>query len=180
MAGMQPHAPFAGVLLLPDRTPFGSESPVTLADGRPVAMIRWHKWTMGSRFDVVDPVGGGLLASGAKSGFWGTKYELRGATGQLILELKFGIAGASGRGTVRLPDGRTLRTKGNWSARQFSVTDDAGNPVGGLTNTSGIFSVRADSLAFELTQPVLSVVEAIGLAQCVRAAAAADNAAAAG
>ena len=43
-----------------------------------------------------------------------------------------------------------------------------------------IFSVRADSLAFELTQPVLSVVEAIGLAQCVRAAAAADNAAAAG
>jgi hypothetical protein len=176
---MSTHTPFTGVLLLPDRAVFGSESPVTLPDGRPVAIIGWHNWSMTNRFDILDPVGGGLLASGGKKGFWGTRYLLTGPTEQQILEVKFGFAGPSGRGTVTLADGRVLHTKGTWTARSFTVTDPAGVQVAHLVNTGKFLSVRPDSLAFELTAPVLSQLEAIGVAQCVRAAVEAQNAAAA-
>jgi hypothetical protein len=134
---------------------------------------------MGARFEILDPVGGGLLATGAKAGFWGTRYQVTGPTGQQILSLKFGFSGPSGRGTVTLADSRTLHTKGNWSSRKFAVTDAAGAQVAHLANTSGAFSL-GDHLAFELTAPALTQVEAIGLAQCVRAAVDAANAAAAG
>jgi hypothetical protein len=40
--------------------------------------------------------------------------------------------------------------------------------------------MRQDSLAFELTAPVLSIVQAIGLAQCMRAAVEASRSAASG
>jgi hypothetical protein len=42
--------------------------------------------------------------------------------------------------------------------------------VAHLVNTSRVFAMRSDSLAFELTVPALTSLEAIGLAQCVRAA----------
>jgi hypothetical protein len=177
---MAPHSPFTGTLLLPDRAVFGSESPVTLEDGRPVAVIRWHAWSMNARFEIFDPTSNGLLASGGKAGFWGNRYQLTGPAGQEILELKFGFSGPTGRGTVTLADGRVLRTRGKWTARSFTVTDHAGAPVAHLVNTSRVFAMRSDSLAFELTAPVLTSVEAIGLAQCVRAAVEAQNAAAAG
>ena len=177
---MSLHSPFTGTLLLPDRAVLGSESAVTLEDGRPVAIIRWHNWSMDNRFEIFDPVSNGLLASGGKVGFWGTRYQLTGAAGQQILELKFGFSGPTGRGTVTLADGRTLHTKGKWTARSFTVTDPAGTPVAHLVNTSRVFAMRSDSLAFELTAPVLTALEAIGLAQCVRAAVEAQNAAAAG
>lgn len=177
---MSPHSPFTGTLLLPDRAVFGSESAVTLDDGRPVAVIRWHTWSLGARFEIFDPVSNGLLASGGKKGFWGTRYQLTGPTERQILELKFGFSGPTGRGTVTLADGRTLHTKGKWSARRFTVTDAAGVQVAHLVNTSRVFAMRSDSLAFELTAPALTSLEAIGLAQCVRAAVEAQNAAAAG
>jgi hypothetical protein len=104
---MHPYEPFTGVLLLPDRAPFGTTSGVTLADGR------------------------------------------------------------------------LLTAKGNWSARRFAVHDRDRVLVADLVNTSRVFSMRPDSLALELHVPVLSVVQAIGLAQCVRAAVEAQNAASA-
>jgi hypothetical protein len=173
-------APFTGTLLLPDRAVFGSESAVTLEDGRPVAIIRWRTWSMNNGFEIFDPVSNGLLASGGKAGFWGTRYRLTGPNDQQILELKFGFSGPTGRGTVTLADGRTLHTKGKWTARSFTVTDSAGAQVAHLVNTSRVFAMRSDSLAFELTAPVLTVLEAIGLAQCVRAAVEAQNSSAAG
>ena len=163
-------APFTGTLLLPDRAVFGSESAVTLEDGRPVAVIRWHNWSMSARFEIFDPVSNVLLASGAKAGFWGNRYRLTGPAGQQILELKFGFSGPTGRGVVTLADGRVLHTKGKWTARRFTVTDSDGRQVAHLVNTSRVFAMRSDSLAFELTAPALTSLEAIGLAQCVRAA----------
>jgi hypothetical protein len=65
------------------------------------------------------------------------------------------------------------------AARQFAVRDRDRVLVADLVNTSRVFSMRPDSLAFELHVPVLSVVQAIGLAQCVRAAVEAQNAASA-
>lgn len=172
---MSPHSTFTGTLLLPDRAVFGKESAVTLEDGRPIAVIRWQTWSLGARFEVFDPVGNGLLASGGKKGFWGNRYQLTGPTDRPILELKFGFSGPTGRGTVTLADGRVLHTKGRWTARKFTVTDAAGTQVAHLVNTSRVFALRSDSLAFELTAPVLTPLEAIGLAQCVRAAVEAQN-----
>lgn len=167
---MDPYAPFTGVILLPDRAPFGSVSPVSLGDGTPVASIRWHNWSMRARFEILDAGGARTLATGGTANLWGRRYELQGPAAETLLELKLGMWGLGGRSTVTLPGGRTLGAKGNWTNRRFTVTDAAGLPVASLVTTSKVLSWRPDSLAFELAAPVLSVVQAIGLAQCVRAA----------
>ena len=88
----------------------------------------------------------------------------------MLLELKLSGWGVTGRSTVTLAGGRQLTAKGNWTARQFTVSDEGGVPVAQLVNTSRFFSIRPDGLAFELRTPVLSIVQAVGLAQCMRAA----------
>lgn len=174
------NAPFAGVLLLPDTSVFGTSSAVTTGDGLPVATIRRRVLSARSRFEILDAAGTTLLATGAQAGFWGNKYEVMGPESQFLLSLKFsGWTGPSGRGVVSLPDGRTLATKGNWTAREFTLADEAGTPVAQLHTTSRLLSLRPGSLAFELKAPVLSVVQAIGLAQCIRAAVESTAAAAA-
>jgi hypothetical protein len=175
---MDPHAPFTGVLLLPGRALFDTSSEVTLEDGRPVAAIRWYRFSGGSRFDVLDPSGGTVLASGSRKGFWGKQYQLLSPREEMLLEFKVSGWGLNGRNTVTLPGGRQLTAKGNWTARQFAVRDEHDRPVAGLVNTSRFYALRQDSLAFELTRPELSAVQAIGLAQCVRAAAEAAQSAA--
>jgi hypothetical protein len=176
---MDPSEPFTGVLLLPDRVPFGSTSGVTLADGLPVAAIRWQRFSGGARFDILDPSGGTVLAAGSRAGFFGSRYQVLGPRRETLLELKVSGWGLNGTSRVTLPGGRVLTAKGNWSARQFAVRDQKRVLVADLVNTSRVFSMRPDSLAFELHVPVLSVVQAIGLAQCVRAAIEAQNAASA-
>jgi hypothetical protein len=168
---MSPYEPFTGVLLLPDRAPFGSESPVTLDDGQPVAMIKWQRFSWGAKFDILDPLGGGVLASGKRAGGFGRRYQVTGPGGDILLELKVsGWGGVNGRSTVTITGGRVLHARGNWSARKFEVTDERGQSVAALLNTSKFFSVRRDNLAFELRQAVLSPIQAIGLAQCMREA----------
>jgi hypothetical protein len=177
---MHPYQPFAGVLLLPGRTPFGSTSPVTLPDGRPVAQIRWHQWSAAARFDILDASGGAELAAGGRKGLWGRVFEVTGPGGALLLDLKLSAWGLAGRGTVTLPGGQRLTTKGNWTGRTFQLLDGSGSVVARLATTSGVLALRQDSLAFEMAAPVLSIVQAIGLAQCMRAAVAASRAAARG
>ncbi|GGQ56418.1 LURP-one-related/scramblase family protein [Couchioplanes azureus] len=164
------YAPFTGVLLLPDASFLGTTSTVTTADGAPVATIHREPWGVRRRFEIRDAAGESLLATGAQAGFWGNKYELMGPQSQFLLSLKFsGWTGPTGPGVVSLPDGRVLTTKGSWTARQFTLADEAGTPVAELSNRGGLLAAR-QSLAFELRAPVLSVLQAIGLAQCLRAA----------
>lgn len=177
---MEPFKPFTGVLVLPDRAVFGTTSPVSLGTGEPVATIRWHKWTARARFEILDNTGSTVLASGARADFWGRSYRVAGPRQEPVLDLKVSGWGLSGRSTVTLPHGRVLTAKGNWSARRFSLTDETGTPVAQLVTTSSAFSPRPDSLAFELTTPTLSIVQAIGLAQCMRAATEARRAASSG
>ena len=174
---MSPYEPFVGVLLLPGRAPFGSTSLVSLPDGQPVAQIHWHKWSMSARFEILDATGVVELAAGGKSSAWGRSYAVTGPGGAALLDLKLSGWGPGGRSTVTLPGGQTLATKGKWTGRKFEVLDDSGGTVARLVTTSGVFSMRQDSLAFEMTTPVLSVVQAIGLAQCMRAAVEASRAA---
>lgn len=171
--------PYTGVLVLPDRAVFGRTSPVNLATGETVAVIRWHAWTARARFEILDPTGVHVLASGSRVGFWGRAYQVVGPGQEPLLDLKISGWGLSGTSPVLLPGGRVLSAKGNWSARKFSVTDESGAEVAHLATTSGAFSLRPDSFAFILTRPALSIVQAVGLAQCMRAAAEARRAAAA-
>jgi len=168
---MELFRPFAGVLVLPDRAVFGKTSPVTLDTGEPVAAIRWHNWTPRARFEILDPAESSVLASGSRSGILGRSYQVLGPRQEPVLSLKISGWGPAGRSTVTLPTGRVLSAKGNWSARKFTVADERGGVVAQLVTTSSAFSLRPDSFAFELTTPVLSVIQAIGLAQCMRAAA---------
>jgi hypothetical protein len=167
---VQPYAPFAGVIVLPDRAPFGTTSPVTLGDGQPVASIRWHNWSMRARFEILDEYAAATLASGSTANAWGRRYRVLGPHSEILLELKLGMWGPSGKSRLLLPDGRILTTVGNWTSRKFSIIDQHGITVARLVTTSPILSVRPDSLAFELATPVLSIVQAIGFAQCMRAA----------
>lgn len=167
---MQPYQPFTGVLLMPDRKVFGTTSPVTFPDGTPVAQIRWHNWSMRARFEVLDARGAVELASGCRTrGAFGRAYRVDAARGESLLELKLSAWGGR-RGTVTLPGGHTLTTRGNWSNRKVSVYDRAGRPVARIVRTSPAFAMRPDSYAFEVGVPVLSIVQAVGLAQCLRAA----------
>jgi hypothetical protein len=167
---MELYEPFTGVLLLPDRSPFGRTSPVLLGDGRPVATVRRQAWTARGRFDILDAAGATVAATGSAAGFWGRRYVLTLPGGAPLLELRLGWRGPAGRNTVALPDGRILVTTGTWTNRDFAVADQAGGPVARLVNTSRAFSWRPDNLAFEVQAPVLSLVQVIGLAQCIRAA----------
>lgn len=168
---------FTGVLLLPSKSVFGTTADVTLGDGTPVAVIRSKAWSARHKFEIFD-AGTTLLATGGAAGFWGNRYEVRGPAADLLLDVKYGWTGPK-RGTVTLPNGRELTTHGNWSARTFTVADSTGAPVAGLITTSSVWSWRPESLAFEITAPVLTLVQAIGLAQCIRSAVDASRAAAA-
>jgi hypothetical protein len=56
-----------------------------------------------------------------------------------------------------------------WSDRKFEFHASDGL-VGTIMPTTGTFSFRPDSYAFELHQPVMSALEAISLAQALRVA----------
>jgi hypothetical protein len=165
---MNPHSPFAGVLLLPDRQPFGTIAPVTLGSGEPVAAIRWHRWTGRARFDVLDATGDGLLAEGRKESYFGKQYVLTTPGGAALASIEFGFWGL-GKGVIELRDGVQLTAEGNWTGRKYEFYDANGGQVARLASTSSFLSSR-DSLALELGRPVLSIVQAAGLAQCIRAA----------
>ncbi|MEV6595538.1 hypothetical protein AB0M36_01585 [Actinoplanes sp. NPDC051346] len=161
---------FVGILLLPDASFFGTTSTVTTDDGVPVATIKRAAWSARQRFEILDATGSTLLAAGAQAGFWGNRYELMGPQSQFLLSLKFsGWTGPTGAGVVSLPDGRTLATKGKWTAREFTLADEAGTPVAELRSRGGLLAAK-QSLVFDLRAPVLSIVQAIGLAQSIRAA----------
>jgi hypothetical protein len=174
---VQPYEPFTGVIVLPDRAPFGTTSPVTLGDGQPVASIRWHNWSMRARFEILDAYGATTLASGSSANAWGRRYRVLGQHSEILLELKLGMWGPTGKSRLLVPDGRILTTVGTWTSRKFSIVDQHGMTVARLVTTSPILSSRPDSLALELAAPVLSIVQAIGFAQCMRAAVAAARSA---
>jgi hypothetical protein len=164
---MNPHSPFTGTLLLPDRQPFGTLAPVTLASGEPVAAIRWHRWTGQARFDVLDATGERVLAEGAREGIFGRRYSVVAPGRSTLVWMEFSFWGL-GRAAVTLPDGLQLTAEGNWTGRKYTITDASGSPVARLATTSTF--LRPDSFALELVQPVLSIVQAAGLVQCIRAA----------
>jgi hypothetical protein len=166
-----PDPPFVGVLLMPERARRSQRtSPVMLGDGRPVAAIRWYKMGL-PRFDIVDSTQKWLLGSGGAKHMLSRRFAVRGPDDATILDLTQSLWGTAGRHTVALPDGKHLIAQGRWTYRRFEITDPTGGPVARITTTGKVFSSHPDSYRYEIMAPALSLIQAIGLAQCLREAA---------
>src|SRR5262245_9853668 len=170
-------APFTGVLYLPDKQFLAGGTPVLLANGQPVASIVWHGWT--SRFEVLDASGRPAAICHA-GGIFRRQYTATLPSGQHLLSLKPGAWRLFNGAELTLASGRSLavRQMSAWSNRKFEFHAQ-GSVVGRILPTTGTFSFRPDSYAFELFVPVMSAAEAICLAQALRYVARAQRAAAA-
>jgi hypothetical protein len=163
---MDLRAPFTGVLYMPDKEFLSPNSPVMLPDGQVVAGVGWHTWTQ--RFEVLDAAGG-LVAECRPSGFFRKRYTVRTPDGQTVVDLLPGGWRPINGAAVTLGSGRPLsvRQTSMWSERRFEFFTEQGL-VGRIDPTTGVFTFHPDSYAFELSQPVMSALEAISLAQALR------------
>jgi hypothetical protein len=158
-------APFAGTLYLPDKKVFREGSPVQLATGETVAVIRWTMWTQA--FDITDP-DGAVLAQADVSGFLRRRFEVRDPTGDVLIRVVPGFWSLGGT-TITLGDGRmvTVRKVSAWSDRRFEFYTDQGL-LGRVEPTTHALSFRPDSYVLTLERPELSPLQAIAMAQAQR------------
>jgi hypothetical protein len=165
---MDLNAPFTGTLYMPDKEFLAAGSPVLLTSGEILATIRWHVWSQ--EFEVLDSKGA-IVAECVPTGVFRKRYTVRLRNGRRILELRPGVWRPFAGAEVTLGSGRalTMHKVSVWSDRKFEFTAPEGL-VGRIMPTTGAFSFRPDSYAFELLLPVMSALEAISLAQAVRLA----------
>jgi hypothetical protein len=164
---MQPHAPFTGVLLLPDLPLSKATSTVTCGDGEPVAVLRWRRAAR-KRFEILDARSGAELAHGGPDRLF-DGFQLHGPDEAPLLQLAPGLFGPAGWGMVTLPDRRRFTARGSRSRTVFSIEDGAGRLVAQILTGSRAWGMpQSQNLAFELRVPTLSIVQAVGLAQCIR------------
>jgi hypothetical protein len=161
-------SPFTGTLYMPDKEFLAGGSAVLLADGRPAATIRWHTWTQ--RFEVLDQYGA-VVAECRPQGVFRRRYIVSRPDGRPVVDLKPGYWRPFNSAEVTVGGGRplTIRQTSMWSDRKFEFYAPQGL-AGRIMPTTGAFSFRADSYAFELLLPVMSALEAISLAQAIRLA----------
>jgi hypothetical protein len=160
---------FTGTLYLPDKVVSSGTSPVMLSDGRTIAQVQWHFWTVRSKFEILDPLGG-VRAEGGSHGFSGRRYAVRTPAGRTLVEIKLGIWRPISGAAVTLGNGNPISVKQTsvWSDRNFQFFS-GDRQVGRISPTTSVFTFHPDSYAFELSAPVMSALEAIGLAQALRA-----------
>ncbi len=158
-----------GTLYLPDKAVPSGTSPVMLADGRQIAQVQWHFWTVRSRFEILDPLGS-VLAQGGSQGAISRRYPVQTPAGRTLVDIKLGLWRPISGAVITLSNGTVISVKRTslWSDRNFEFSS-GGRPVGRISPTTGVFTFHPDSYAFELSAPVMSALEAIGLAQVLRA-----------
>ncbi|MEV4543288.1 hypothetical protein [Micromonospora echinaurantiaca] len=174
---MELFAPFTGTLFLPDKEFLRDGTPVLLPDGRPVAGIRWHTWTQ--RFEITDPAGS-VVAECRTEGIVRRRFRVATPDRRPVLDLLPGVWRPFNSAEVTVGGARplTIRQLSIWSDRQFEFLAPDGLPVGRILPTTGTFTMRPDSYAFEITRPYLSALEAIAVAQTLRLVARTQRAAA--
>lgn len=151
---------------MPDKEFLNSRSPVLLADGRTAGYIQWSTWTQ--RFSVLD-ASGEVVAECRPQGVFRRRYiVLAVPSGRTLVDLKPG-AFRPFNGAELTVAGHPIRVRqvSMWSDRRFEFY--AGERlVGRIQPTTGVFSFRPDSYAFEVPVAGFSGLEAISLAQAVR------------
>lgn len=162
-------AAFTGTLFMPDKEFLNSRSPVLLADGQTAAYVQWSTWTQ--RFSILD-ASGAMVAECRPQGIFRRRFLVHATpSGRTLVDLKPG-AFRPFNGAELTVSGHPLRIRQSsmWSDRRFEFY--AGERlVGSIQPTTGVFSFRPDSYAFELPVAAMSGLEAISLAQAVRAVA---------
>ncbi|MEV4415241.1 hypothetical protein [Catellatospora sp. NPDC049609] len=162
--------PFAGTLHLPDKLLQTGTSPVMLADGQTVAKVRYHFWTMRQRFEILDPRDA-VVAEGVARGMMARTYQVTRPGGGRVVELRLSMWRPLGGAVATLANGHTVEVLKTsiWSDRRFELAA-AGRPFARITPTTGVFTFQPDSYEFVLDRPVMTALEAICLAQCLRSA----------
>lgn len=173
---MDLHAPFTGTLFLPDKEFLKDGTPVLLPDGQPIAGIHWHTWTQ--RFEITDAAGS-LVAACRPEGIFRRRFVVTSVDGRPVLDLLPGVWRPFNGAELTVGGTRplTIQQLSIWSDRKFEFAGPDGLPVGRILPTTGTFTMRPDSYAFEIIRPYLSALEAIALAQALRVAARAQRAA---
>ncbi|GHJ49382.1 hypothetical protein Cs7R123_67240 [Catellatospora sp. TT07R-123] len=163
-------APFTGQLYLPDKALTTGTSPVLDAHGHAIAHVQWHFWTVRSRFEILDSRGT-VLAEGGTQGWTGRQLTVRTPAGRTVVDIRFGLWRPINGATITLGSGRSLgvRQTSIWSDRNFEFSA-GGRVVGRITPTTGVLSFRPDSYSFVLNSSAMTALEAISLAQALRAA----------
>ncbi len=164
-------APFSGQLLLPDTLLPHGETPVELPDGQMVAQIR-RSLLQWRSFGILD-ADGNDVAEGRATGLMRRRYTVTRADSAQLLELRLGWRGTAGRSRVTLPDGRQVTVRGSTFRRRFIIRDAEGTELGTIRpdrNLTNVMSLFTQAYRVTLHQPVLSIVQAAGLVQCLRKA----------
>jgi hypothetical protein len=159
-------APFSGTLFMPDKEFLNSRSPALLADGSVAGYIQWSTWTQ--RFSVLDSAGN-VAAECRPQGIFRRRFTVLAVPGgRVIIDLRPGaFRPFNGAALTVAGHPMQVRQVSMWSDRRFEFY--AGSRlVGRIQPTTGAFSFRPDSYAFDLPEAVLSGLEAISLAQAVR------------
>ncbi|MDO3703234.1 hypothetical protein Q3W71_16295 [Micromonospora sp. C28SCA-DRY-2] len=174
---MELFAPFTGTLFLPDKEFLRDGTPVLLPDGRSVAGIRWHTWTQ--RFEITDPAGT-VVAECRAEGILRRRFRVTTPDLRPLLDLSPGMWRPFNGAQVTVGGTRplTVRQLSIWSDRQFEFAQPDGPTIGRILPTTGTFTLRPDSYAFEIIRPYLSALEAIAVAQTLRLVARSQRAAA--
>lgn len=168
---MDLYQPYTGVLYLPDKPTAQGVSPVLLADGRPVAQVRWHVMSAHQAFEILDPESGAVAASGRLEHALGRRYAVHGPDGHSVLvDVKLGAFRPFDGATITLADGTVLGLHGRPTGRDFDFIRD-GSVIAQIKPTTGLFTFHPDSYEFALPTAVLSIAAAVGLAQALREAA---------
>ncbi len=162
--------PFTGTLYLPDKILQTGTSPVMLASGQVVAKVQYHFWTMRQRFEILDPRDA-VMAEGRTHGMMARTYGVTSPSGGRVVELRLGLWRPVHGAVATLANGHpveVLKTS-MWSDRRFEFAA-GGRAFARITPTTGVFSFNPDSYEFTLDRPVMTALEAICLAQCLRSA----------
>jgi ketosteroid isomerase-like protein len=159
-------SPFVGVIRMADRNFPWSGSPVTSADGVTIASIR-SRLGFHQAFEVLDATGAGTLCRGRPLGVRGRDYVVKTTRGELVIALRHGrFRLASNDMTVELPNGGPLRVI---ASIPTDVCDDDGQTVLAVGLTAKRQRFHVYDLEVEARLPVLSLLQVIALAECIRA-----------
>ncbi len=163
---MELEAPFTGTLYMPDKEFLNPVSTVLLSDGQAIAAVRRQTWSR--RCDILD-MRQRVVAECRVRGVFAPVYTVSRTDGKRLvtLEPRF-FRGLSGD-IITLAGGKVIgiRRVSAWSQRRYEFSGPEGL-IGRILPTTGAFSFRPDSYAFEIGLPVMSALQAIGLAQLIR------------
>jgi ketosteroid isomerase-like protein len=160
-------SPYVGVVEMPDRIVPSGTSPVMTADGTAIAQLRRHV-SLRQRFEVLDMTGAGELCRGRCEGFRLRRYAVRTAAGAELATLQLALfAPLPNKMRAVLPNGRSYEVLGLVPTTIY----DGDREILILDRPEKHRTFHLYDLRMEVRAPVFTLLQAVSLAQCIRAVA---------